>query len=646
MGASSCRAYRACLVPLCISGIISCSSDHHPASPVPTTTTPTPPTGGPLSVTLTASATAVHQTGPVTLDAAVTGSGAKKVEFYARHVDVDSLKLIGVDSIAPYGANAEITNLADAGKWEFSARAYGSDGGFAISNTSLVTVDLIDDGPLQAVFRESQSVITTAGHISFTVTANKLLSRVDVYEGSKVVASVTNPANPASVSVNVTSADNGPKGYVVKATDSQGNAVSSATLPVVVDIRWDIIRPVEGVRAWQDLQLVTDAASNVYVALSVNKGPQGSPDPDAVLLKLDANLSTQWMRTFGATTWENVQSLGIDNLGRIFVTVETTAPFDAIPNTKCSLLLYDAAGQLVRTQQIAGPSINAASCSATSDPQGNVVVSGWSWDSTDGHSFLAKYDRNGSLLWSRKFRSVPSGGLTSSVDNVTAVAIDALGGIYVAGSTNGAFTGVPDGDHRWNTFLLKFNTDGNLLWAREYGNVGESWALYSLAADPDGGVYLAGTVHNAWSDQATAGSPELYILWDALVRRVGSDGQTLWSRQVNGGGEESARAIAADPSAVYVIGWRENGDGLHNFPEPNQGPIDGFLMKLGRDGTVLSMRELASPGGASAVSAAVTSGGDLLVAAYIAGTTAANSPNFEIARHHESTLMNSRRSRR
>lgn len=65
------------------------------------------------------------------------------------------------------------------------------------------------------------------------------------------------------------------------------------------------------------------------------------------------------------------------------------------------------------------------------DPAGNVFVTGDSEGTGSGDDWLTlMYDRNGRLLWSARFEGPAQGH-----DSARAIAVDASGGIYVAGST-------------------------------------------------------------------------------------------------------------------------------------------------------------------------------------------------------------------
>lgn len=103
---------------------------------------------------------------------------------------------------------------------------------------------------------------------------------------------------------------------------------------------------------------------------------------------------------------------------------------------------------------------------AATDANGNLYVVGVTWgDMTgdykgEGDAFVLKLDPQGRILWRRQPGS-------AGYDEALGVAIDKSNNVYVVGQTEGAFAGLNKGDD--DAFLLKYDTDGRLLWRRQPG---------------------------------------------------------------------------------------------------------------------------------------------------------------------------------
>ncbi len=154
-------------------------------------------------------------------------------------------------------------------------------------------------------------------------------------------------------------------------------------------------------------------------------------------------------------------------------------------------------------------------------------------------------------------------GLTGS-GHARSVAVDASGGIYLAGSFSGeltidtvALTSVGSSD----IFVLKFNPDGAVIWGRSFG---ADWLEYcrEVAVDDNGDIFIAAEFT---SNVLTIGP---YVLvnnyqaghiqsstFDVLVMKMSGDGDVLWARSGGGLANEAVGNLSADTSGnVLVLG--------------------------------------------------------------------------------------------
>lgn len=105
--------------------------------------------------------------------------------------------------------------------------------------------------------------------------------------------------------------------------------------------------------------------------------------------------------------------------------------------------------------------------------------------------FITKLDAQGGLRWAKSI-----GGL--GTDEVRALAQDAAGNLYVAGSFAGQVDFDPGAGQRTlgasgatDLFLLKLTAAGELVWAKALGGATHEQAT-AVAVDPAGYVYLGG----------------------------------------------------------------------------------------------------------------------------------------------------------
>lgn len=183
-------------------------------------------------------------------------------------------------------------------------------------------------------------------------------------------------------------------------------------------------------------------------------------------------------------------------------------------------------------------------------------------------------------------------GLSNGYDSPSAIAVDAVGNVYVTGSITAA-GGATD------YATIKYDPDGNELWAVMYNGPGDfnDYSL-ALAVDQEGNAYVTGesTGSDGFCDIAT-------IKYD-------TDGNALWMARYNGpaSGWDYASAIAVDPSGnIYVAGYQTRADGTSDS--------DWVTVKYDKDGRQLWVATYDGPAGGSdrAVAIALDAAGHVYV---------------------------------
>jgi hypothetical protein len=171
-------------------------------------------------------------------------------------------------------------------------------------------------------------------------------------------------------------------------------------------------------------------------------------------------------------------------------------------NADAFVAKLDSSGNLIWNTFLGGNNTDQGEALAV-DGKGNVCVAGFSyaaWGSpvraySDGNgAFVANLDSSGSLIWN----TFLGGG-------AVALAVDAGGNIYVAGSSMATW-GSPVrafGGGSNDAFAAKLDSSGKLTWNTFLGGSGGDGCA-GLAVDGLGNVYVAGTSDAAWGSPIRA----------------------------------------------------------------------------------------------------------------------------------------------
>ena len=205
-------------------------------------------------------------------------------------------------------------------------------------------------------------------------------------------------------------------------------------------------------------------------------------------------------------------------------------------------------------------------------------------------AFLAKFDTNGNRLWATYY-----GGSERDIGN--AVCVTPSGDVFLAGNTESTGLGGGSFDNSYSedtdAFLVKFDTNGNRLWATYYGDTGWDEG-HSIAVDGNN-VYLAGVTsssnfiaHNG-DDMSYNGG------MDAFLVKFNLFGTRVWGT-FYGGPEDEARfegiptlrpirstSVSVGPQGdVYLSGVTYSESGIANDAGIDQsygGSGDGFIAR-------------------------------------------------------------------
>ncbi len=199
------------------------------------------------------------------------------------------------------------------------------------------------------------------------------------------------------------------------------------------------------------------------------------------------------------------------------------------------------------------------------------------------------------------------GASSTSAEYVNDVAVNkSTGDVYVVGVYGTGSLNTPYGANmnavygNADAFLVKYNTNGLVQWARRMGGTGNDAAL-SVAVDNNGDVVVVGKFQNTANFYHTPASTPSYDLTsagsdDIFTAKYNSSGTFLWAARGGGTGSDQANGVRADANGVYVTGlFNTVGASMVSYTPVSTSSItmtsaggssEMFLMKYNSTGTI------------------------------------------------------------
>jgi hypothetical protein len=336
-------------------------------------------------------------------------------------------------------------------------------------------------------------------------------------------------------------------------------------------------------------------------------------EDDVFVLKLDQLGNFVWAKSLGGGSLEQSNSIAVGPFGNLCITgcFQGTVDFDpgtgteylsAIGALDVFVQKMDTSGQFVWAKSFGG-SFDDQSNSVTIDPLGNILTTGWFWETVDFNPgiateeltsqgandiFVHKFDASGNFMWVKSFGS-------SSYDKGFSIAVNASGSIYTTGSFRetvdfdpGAGTEILTSHGEDDVFVQKLTPLGDFLWAKSFGG-GSTDRSSSVTIDPSGNIITTGWFFGTSDFNSGTGTENLTSLGgnDVFVHKLDALGNFVWAKSFGGSFSDLGRSVTVDPSGnILTTGWFW---GTVDFnPDMGteyltaQGVYDAFIQKIGQ----------------------------------------------------------------
>ena len=230
---------------------------------------------------------------------------------------------------------------------------------------------------------------------------------------------------------------------------------------------------------------------------------------------------------------------------------------------------------------------------------------------SDGDDPTTPSQPGGTTLWGRRF------GKSTGTDPV-ALAVGGAGEVVVGGrffaTTDFGSGPVTSPANNWQAFVAKYDGEGAPVWSKSLGDIFEE-QVTTVALDGAGNVYVAGTFRGTIDlGNGPLESEQLGV--DLFVAKLAPDGSPLWSKHIGTDSFDQLDGMEVDAQGgVALVGHVGNGADFGTGPMTFNGAP--FVAKLEPSGTVayITALEFALEFGGYPSAFGVDSAGAIVVAA-------------------------------
>jgi hypothetical protein len=180
---------------------------------------------------------------------------------------------------------------------------------------------------------------------------------------------------------------------------------------------------------------------------------------------------------------------------------------------------------------------------------GAYKISTGFYGNSSGDAYMVKYNANGNVIWANS----PTIATKSTFLIGSSVSTDYAGDIYMAGYWGGEIKIGQDTlnfNHYSNGLLVKYDTNGNVLWVRNTTTTSIGSVRYiACTTDKNGNVYVTGsfndTIHiGAFTLDTTATA--------ALIVKYDKNGNAIWAKSISA--EYGFAITISKLGNIYVAG--------------------------------------------------------------------------------------------
>jgi hypothetical protein len=277
----------------------------------------------------------------------------------------------------------------------------------------------------------------------------------------------------------------------------------------------------------------------------------GGGDFDVLLLKIDPDGNTLWLKTYGSSGNDQGMDISTTSDGNFIITGCSNSS-----STHGALDMYlakiDPDGGVIWEKWIGGSATEISNCVKQATDGGYIVMGMTMSYGTEGDAYLVKTDGDGNVSWTQTF-----GG--AHYDE----------GVYVCANTDGTYTFLVRDSSGVNRDIdiriIKTDASGTAIWNKVYGGDRKDTPKM-IQPTKDGGYIGCGNTRSFGLV-----NPDMWIL------KFDANGDTTWTHNYGGSNHEHCYTVREQPDGSYIACGKT---------ESYSPDMDVIFLKLNSSGTM------------------------------------------------------------
>ena len=406
---------------------------------------------------------------------------------------------------------------------------------------------------------------------------------------------------------------------------------SPSTDDIIPTKQWDKTFGGNGDDYLYSVAVTTDGGFLLAGTSNSSTGGDKSDNPkggrDYWVVKIDANGTKQWDKTFGGNGDDYLYSLSATTDGGFLLAGSSTSNVggDKSASSKGDsdywVVKIDASGTKQWDKTFGGNRADVLH-SVITTADGNFLLAGDSYSDSNGDKsegskgsydyWVLKINANGIKQWDKTL-----GGNDYEFLSSPPVAT-ADGGFLIAGTSSSNISGDKSENAKGNNdyWVLKINTNGVKQWDKTLGGSDNDY-LYSSILTPDGGFLLAGASSSNAGNDKSENSKGYRDYW---IVKINASSVKQWDKTLGGAGDDIGSSIITSTDGGFLLTGNSPSKSSGDKSENSKGGFDYWSLKTNANGLKQWDKTLGGNSDDVLRSVIATSDGGFL----LAGTSSSN----------------------